>query len=150
MPIELRYSYRIIFFPTKDAGLYFAQKWKSVFPAANFIIPLMTMGREIKKNTAEITKILKIVYARERNGMFLRQKKSWQPRIISSSWINWLSKENAGADEKKIMESIFELSNGKTTLSDISLQMGIDMQIIWKAAEKMLRAGFLKEVAYLA
>lgn len=149
MQIQLKYSYRLIFLPpgnSAGAMSYF----KKQYPKINnlFLISQKSLAN-IKNNKVVLQKYLDRVYFIEYDGIFLKQKLNFRPRMKIFSWSDWLKKQKISNKQKKEIELIYESCDGKVSLAKISKITRIDFKEIRKKVNFILKAGFLKEVNYI-
>lgn len=127
MPIQLKWSYRFVFGrPDRNKAKFVVN-----FPDNNF---------KGKSTADSLNLYLDHIYEIENNAVLYSGKKG------EALFSRWLKNHNK---RLKSMEIVFKLSNGQTSLSDISKKSGLHFKQIKAAADVLLREDFLKEIIYI-
>ena len=140
MPVQLKYSYRFLNGDRKIALGQLRNK------RVHHILKLKDNDcddERIRRAYSDAAWKINII---EHDGYFVSQKESFMLNTGYKKWSSWLRKQKP-AETALNFKSIYELSDGKRSLLEISRKSGIVFTLARKLTEEMLKAGFLKEIS---
>jgi aminoglycoside 3-N-acetyltransferase len=146
LPVQLKYSYRFVI--GKEAESLPLDKFKEIFPQTKLVFSLeIDKTKEHRERELVLSRLIDNIFKAERDGIFLKQKFSYRPRLNSIGFDEWIERVRMKNGLKKAAVLIRRNSNGRRSLAEISQKEKIEFKEIAKAADILLEAGFLTEIA---
>ncbi len=146
MQVKLKYSYRFIFLAEPRDFIRQPSYLTALFPRTKYFLSLSRQVLSESCPESFLCDYMNLIYAVEHNGIFMKQKNSYRPKLQKINWLNWLKSQKISQKQKKLWQAIYKSCSGQADLLDVSRITGTSFKDLRKVVDIILRAGFLIEI----